>query len=49
MRFNEQQINAFLDLKWWGLSLEELSNIEFQDIDKSIEMIKVIRLVSTTK
>ena len=49
MRFNEQQINALLDLKWWDLSLEELSNIEFQDIDKSIEMIKVIRLVSTTK
>ncbi len=41
-RFNEQQIYDLLALRWWELSLEELRNVDFQNVDKAIDGLKKI-------
>jgi len=37
MRFNQEIIDQLLDLQWWNLSLKQLSNISFNNIEKAIK------------
>lgn len=48
-RFNEKTIATLLSLKWWELNATELGGVKFNDIDKAIAQIKVLRNVSTNK
>lgn len=42
-RFNDLIIKELLALKWWNLSIEELENVDFDDIDSAIKQIKLIK------
>ncbi|ESE05586.1 hypothetical protein [Escherichia coli] len=45
MRFNAEQISKLLELRWWELSLEEISDLEFGNIDSCIESLLKIRRI----
>jgi len=42
-RFNEEVISKLLKTKWWELTPNELSNVQFNDINLAIEQIKKIK------
>lgn len=43
-RFDDIYISQLLKLKWWELSIESISSLDFDDIDKCIDDLKEIRL-----
>jgi virginiamycin A acetyltransferase len=42
-RFNEDIISELLELKWWELDIEEVSQLAYTDIDSSLATLRKIR------
>jgi len=41
-RFDSRTVEELKSLKWWDLSYEQLSELEFSDINKCIDRLKKI-------
>lgn len=42
-RFTEEQIEALEELQWWELELEHIQQLDFEDIDNTIRILRDIR------
>ena len=42
-RFDEETIDAILDLKWWTLMPKDMKDVQFDDIAQAIKQIKQIK------
>jgi acetyltransferase-like isoleucine patch superfamily enzyme len=42
-RFDQERVEALLDLRWWDLDLADLTALPFDDIDRCIQALRAIR------